>query len=108
MPLIPRPSDYALLQTNDTFGTQVLVEVKKVHPAGNCSVLEDGQSRHRQCDVKYLTVVCSCCKQSKPDVSLRKPHLADREEADRMAYHSCDACFKAVWAGDPGDGEDDA
>ena len=50
---------------------------------------------------RIIRGTCSTCKVFSPDtVKVRMPDLEDLEEAKKMRYFSCDACFKAVWAGE--------
>jgi hypothetical protein len=41
------------------------------------------------------TDTCHTCK--KVEGWWRTPYLADRVEAERMGYYSCQPCFDAVW-----------
>lgn len=42
--------------------------------------------------------VCETCSEK---MGVRRyPLLADKDEAVRMSYISCDECFEAVWAGE--------
>ena len=43
------------------------------------------------------TKLCRCGKST---ATIRMPLLADKEEAARMSYWSCDECFARTWAGE--------
>lgn len=58
----------------------------------------------------YCSITCACydgamsvrvkpCKCGAMG-TLRRPKLADMEEANKMAYYACDKCFNSTWAGE--------
>jgi len=41
---------------------------------------------------------CETC--NKREGTRRRPYIADKQEAERMSYISCDPCFQSVWKGE--------
>ena len=49
-------------------------------------------------DKKQQTGICETCE--KAEGIRRFPNIAEKDEALRMSYISCQPCFEAVWAGE--------